>query len=32
MGETHWDAVLVGSGFVGSVVACRLAEAGLRTT
>ncbi|GHO99332.1 cholesterol oxidase [Reticulibacter mediterranei] len=30
MEETHFDAVIVGSGFGGSVVACRLAEAGLR--
>ena len=30
MDETHFDAVIVGSGFGGSVMACRLAEAGLR--
>ncbi len=30
MSETHFDAVIVGSGFGGSVMACRLAEAGLR--
>ncbi|GHO51192.1 GMC oxidoreductase [Ktedonospora formicarum] len=30
MEETHFDAVIVGSGFGGSVVACRLAESGLR--
>lgn len=30
MPETHFDAVIVGSGFGGSVMACRLAEAGLR--
>ncbi len=28
--ETHFDAVIVGSGFGGSVMACRLAEAGQR--
>jgi cholesterol oxidase len=28
--ESHFDAVIVGSGFGGSVMACRLAEAGLR--
>src|SRR5919202_562727 len=30
MDETHFDAVIVGSGFGGSVMAYRLAEAGLR--
>ncbi|MDQ3966509.1 MAG: GMC family oxidoreductase [Actinomycetota bacterium] len=30
MNETHFDAVIVGSGFGGSVMAYRLAEAGLR--
>jgi len=30
MAETHFDAVIVGSGFGGSVTAYRLAEAGLR--
>ena len=30
MNETHFDAVVVGSGFGGSVMAYRLAEAGLR--
>ncbi len=30
MEETHFDAVVVGSGFGGSVMAYRLAEAGLR--
>ncbi len=30
MAETHFDAVIVGSGFGGSVMAYRLAEAGLR--
>ena len=30
MDETHFDAVIVGSGFGGSVMAFRLAEAGLR--
>jgi cholesterol oxidase len=30
MSETHFDAVIVGSGFGGSVMAYRLAEAGLR--
>jgi cholesterol oxidase len=30
MAETHFDAVVVGSGFGGSVIAYRLAEAGLR--
>jgi cholesterol oxidase len=30
MAETHFDAVVVGSGFGGSVTAYRLAEAGLR--
>jgi len=30
MNETHFDAVVVGSGFGGSVTAYRLAEAGLR--
>jgi cholesterol oxidase len=30
MDETHFDVVVVGSGFGGSVTACRLAEAGLR--
>src|SRR2546423_12927592 len=29
MSETHYDAVIVGSGFGGSVMAYRLAEAGL---
>lgn len=29
MGDTHFDAVVVGSGFGGSVMAFRLAEAGL---
>ena len=28
--ESHWDAVIVGSGFGGSVVAYELAKAGLR--
>ena len=28
MGETHFDAAVVGSGFGGSVLACRLAQAG----
>jgi cholesterol oxidase len=30
MNETHFDAVIVGSGFGGSVMTYRLAEAGLR--
>ncbi|RMH62256.1 MAG: GMC family oxidoreductase [Bacteroidetes bacterium] len=30
MSDTHFDAVIVGSGFGGSVTAYRLAEAGLR--
>lgn len=30
MDETHFDAVIIGSGFGGSVMAYRLAEAGLR--
>lgn len=30
MSDTHFDAVIVGSGFGGSVMAYRLAEAGLR--
>src|ERR671932_1155743 len=30
MNETHFDAIIVGSGFGGSVMAYRLAEAGLR--
>jgi cholesterol oxidase len=30
MDVTHFDAVVVGSGFGGSVMACRLAEAGVR--
>ncbi len=30
MSETHFDAVIIGSGFGGSVMAYRLAEAGLR--
>ena len=30
MEDTHFDAVIVGSGFGGSVIAYRLAEAGLR--
>jgi len=30
MDETHFDAVVVGSGFGGSVMAYRLAEAGMR--
>jgi cholesterol oxidase len=30
MEETHFDAIVVGSGFGGSVVAYRLADAGLR--
>ena len=30
MGGTHFDVIVVGSGFGGSVVAYRLAEAGLR--
>src|SRR5215207_3130775 len=30
MSETHFDAVIVGSGFGGAVMAYRLAEAGLR--
>src|SRR5437763_379500 len=30
MGETHVDAVIVGSGFGGSVMAYRLAQAGLQ--
>jgi len=30
MSETHFDVVIVGSGFGGSVAAYRLAEAGLR--
>src|ERR687897_1964221 len=30
MDETHFDAIVVGSGFGGSVMAYRLAEAGLR--
>ena len=30
MDETHFDAVVVGSGFGGSVMVYRLAEAGLR--
>lgn len=30
MDETHFDAVIVGSGFGGSVMAYRLAQAGLR--
>jgi cholesterol oxidase len=30
MSETHFDAVIVGSGFGGSVMAYRLAEAGFR--
>lgn len=30
MDDAHWDAIIVGSGFGGSVVAYRLAEAGLR--
>jgi cholesterol oxidase len=30
MNNTHFDAVIVGSGFGGSVTAYRLAEAGLR--
>ncbi|HLG17286.1 MAG TPA: GMC family oxidoreductase [Blastocatellia bacterium] len=30
MGDTHFDVVIVGSGFGGSVMAYRLAEAGLR--
>jgi cholesterol oxidase len=30
MSETHFDAVIVGSGFGGSVMTYRLAEAGLR--
>ncbi len=30
MSETHFDAVIIGSGFGGSVTAYRLAEAGLR--
>jgi cholesterol oxidase len=29
--ETHFDAIIVGSGFGGSVMAYRLAQAGLRT-
>lgn len=29
MKDTHFDAIIVGSGFGGSVMACRLAEAGL---
>ncbi len=30
MSETHFDAIVIGSGFGGSVMACRLVEAGLR--
>ena len=30
MEETHFEAVVVGSGFGGSVVAYRLAESGMR--
>jgi cholesterol oxidase len=30
MAETHFDAVIIGSGFGGSVMAYRLAEAGLK--
>jgi cholesterol oxidase len=30
MEDEHFDAVVVGSGFGGSVTACRLAEAGRR--
>jgi cholesterol oxidase len=30
MSETHFDAVIVGSGFGGSVMAYRLAEAGFQ--
>ena len=30
MSETHVDVLIVGSGFGGSVMAYRLAEAGLR--
>src|SRR5215204_5113786 len=30
MSDTHFDAVVIGSGFGGSVMAYRLAEAGLR--
>jgi cholesterol oxidase len=30
MGKTHFDAIVVGSGFGGSVMAYRLAEGGLR--
>jgi cholesterol oxidase len=30
MSETHFDVLIVGSGFGGSVTAYRLAEAGLR--
>src|ERR671939_239720 len=30
MDETHFDAVIVGSGFGGSVMAYRMAEAGIR--
>ena len=30
MNETHFDVVVIGSGFGGSVMTYRLAEAGLR--
>ena len=30
MDDTHFDAVIIGSGFGGSVMAYRLAEAGLK--
>ena len=30
MAAEHWDAIIVGSGFGGSVMAYRLAQAGLR--